>query len=791
MRGRLISAVAVATVVVISLARSGSGQPEGSDGPIGFLAGSRAAEATAETKAIAVPTPEKARAWLHTLTEEPHVAGTPADYKTAVFVRDKLREWGWLADFAEYDVLLNYPENAEVAIVSPTPKTLKVFEDPLAADKDSASRAAFPAFHGYGVSGDVTGQIVYANYGRPEDFAALERLGVEVKDKIVLVRYGELFRGLKVKNAQKRGARGVLIYSDPVDDGYAKGDVYPQGPFRPASALQRGSVQFLSLGPGDPSTPNGPSIQGAKRAEVDALNGLPLKGGRIRTSRSSFRIVTDDDVKAWEAATGLKRDEYYATIPSLPISYESAQPIIEAMGGHNVPGGWQGGLPLAYHTGPGPAEVYFKIEMDYEIRTIWNVIATIKGTAEPDRWVLIGNHRDAWVYGAVDPGSGTAATLEMCRAIGQAVKNGWKPKRTLMYANWDAEEYGLVGSTEWAEDHADEIDRKAVMLLNVDSAVSGHELDLDGVPSLRDLVLEAAGDITDVRSGKSLRDVWAQKQRAAWANSAPVDLDPQAWNGSGSIAPPAGAISAKFSPHMNALGSGSDYTVFLDHLGVASLDVGFKGRYGVYHSIYDDFYWMEKFCDPEFLTHATAARLYTLIAMRAAAADVVPMRFIPYGEALRDQVDDMRRMVERKARGADPHASKPPIAFEGLPSLIKAVRGFQEQAAVLDKATEALTRMSGVEPARLARLNDALTRVERAFLNPEGLPGRPWFKHSIYAPGLTTGYACWPMPGVRQAIMENDADMLAAQLPVLVKRIDAATQALSAANEAARAASSR
>jgi N-acetylated-alpha-linked acidic dipeptidase len=788
MRGRWVLAVAMAAITV-GVARMGTGQSESPAGPIGFLPGSRASEAAAEEKALTVPTPEKARLWLHTLTEEPHVAGTPADHKTAIFVRDKLREWGWQAELAEYDVLLNYPTGVALETVRPTVQTLKVTEDPHAPDKDSASPAAFPAFHGYGVSGDVEGQVVYANYGRPEDFTALERLGIEVKDKIVLVRYGELFRGLKIKNAQQRGARGVLIYSDPLDDGYARGDVYPNGPFRPPSAIQRGSVQFLSLGPGDPSTPNGPSVKGAKRAEVDVRNGIPLKGGYVYSGQGLARNVSDDDVKAWEKATGLKRDDYYATIPSLPISYESAHPILAAMGGANVPSGWQGGVPLAYHMGPGPVEVHFKIEMDYKIRTIWNVIGTINGSVEPDRWVMVGNHRDAWVYGAVDPGSGTAATLEMCRALGQAVKNGWKPRRTLKYASWDAEEYGLVGSTEWAEDHADDLDKKAVMLLNVDSAVSGHELDLDGVPSLRDFVLEAAGTITDVRSGKTLRDAWTQKKRTAWASTAPIDLDHQLWNGSGTVSSSPGAAPAKFSPHMNALGSGSDYTVFLDHLGISAIDVGFQGRYGVYHSIYDDFYWMEKFCDPEFLTHATAAKLYTLLAMRAASAEIVPFRFVPYGDALREQVDDLRRMVERKARGAEPNAAKPPLVFEGLSSLIKAVKGFQDQASVLDKATETLTRKNGVDPSRLGRLNDALARVERAFLNPAGLPARPWFKHSIYAPGLTTGYASWPMPGVRQAIIDNDAEMLAAQLPVLVQRIDAATQALSAANEAAKAAS--
>jgi N-acetylated-alpha-linked acidic dipeptidase len=511
------------------------------------------------------------------------------------------------------------------------------------------------------------------------------------------------------------------------------------------------------------------------------LNGFPLKSEGQRNGLLW-------DIEAWEKESGFIREDYYATIPSLPLSYDAAKPILEAMGGANVPPGWQGGLPLAYHVGPGPAEVNMVVEMDYKIRTIWNVIATIKGDVEPDKWVMVGNHRDAWVYGAVDPASGTAATLEMARALGSAYKAGWKPRRTLVYGSWDAEEYGLVGSTEWCDEHAEAISQKAVMLLNVDSAVSGPELDIDGVPSLRDLMLEAAGSIHDVRTGRTLKDVWMGKRRAAWANAAPLDLDPL-WEttpvGDDPTKSASVANGKKFSPQLNTLGSGSDYTAFLDHLGVPSLDAGFNGRYGVYHSIYDDFYWMEKFGDPEFITHATAARLYTLIVMRAASAEIVPLKFVPYGEALRDYVDDLRRIVLRKGRTVDSDASKPPIVFDGLPRLIAAIKGFETQAATLDLATDALAKREGAAQSQFAKVNDALTKVERAFLLPKGLPGRPWFKHAVYAPGLTTGYAAWTFPGIRQAIIDNDSEMLAAQLPALIERIDAATAALKLATDAA------
>ena len=744
---------------------------------IGFAPGSRAAQTKFEAHALAVPTPDAARAWLRGLTEEPHVAGTPADHKTALDLAEKLKSWGWDTEIVEYEVLLNYPIRVNCEISRPTRQVLKMTEDLVIADKDSGSGAAFPAFHGYGVSGDANAQVVYANFGRLEDFSALEKMGVDVRGKVVLVRYGELFRGLKVRNAQQKGAKGILIYSDPGDDGFAKGDVFPDGPYRSGSSLQRGSVQFLSLGPGDPSTPGVPSIKGAKRLPWSERNGMPLDEG----------MLDPMSVKDWEKETGQVRNDYYASIPSLPISYDAARPILEAMGGANVPPGWQGGLPLAYHVGPGPVEVQMAVQMQYKIRPIWNVVAKIKGEVEPDRWVMIGNHRDAWVYGAVDPSSGTSATMEMCRALGSAVNNGWKPKRTLLYASWDAEEYGLVGSTEWADQFSDAIKEKAVLMLNVDSAVSGPNLDIDGVPSLRDLMLEATGAVTDIRSGRTLRDLWVAKKRAAWAGTASIDLD-GVWEGNGEESKPeaSAATARKFSPMLNPLGSGSDYTAFLDHLGVPAVDAGFSGKYGVYHSIYDDFFWMEKFGDPEFLTHATAARLYTLIAMRAAGADVVPLRFVPYGEALREYLDDLRRMVARKARASDGEPAR--LVFEGMPKLVAAIKAFESQATILDAATDALSKRDGVPQGQLSRVNDALTQVERAFLLPKGLPGRPWFKHAIYAPGLTTGYAAWPMPGVRQAVNDGDLAMLSTQTAALIERIDAATAALKTATEAAGAA---
>jgi N-acetylated-alpha-linked acidic dipeptidase len=760
------------------------------DGPLGVLPGSRAEFLEAQARLLAAPRPENARRLLRTLTEEPHIAGTPAGRRTAEFVRDKLRSWGWDAELAEYHVLLNYPRPDSVALslVAPTVRKLKVIEDPHVPDKDSADPELTPAFHGYGPSGAVEGEVVYANYGRPEDFDALDRLGVDVKGKVVLVRYyGNIFRGLKVLNAQKRGASGVLIYSDPADDGYAKGDVYPNGPYRPASAIQRGSVQFLSKGPGDPTTPGTPSLPGARRLPWDPRHGFPLGDSdellAAPTPDGGIANVQIPSRANWERLTGLRRDEAFAAIPSLPISYEAARPILEALGGPNVPTGWQGGLPLTYHVGPGPARVSFRIDMDYAVRPIWNVVAKIQGTTEPDRWVLIGNHRDAWTYGAVDPSSGTAATMEACRALGEAVKAGWKPKRTLVYCSWDAEEYGLVGSTEWAEHHAEELKDKAVMMLNVDSAVSGPDLDLDGIPSLRDLMMDAASAVIDPRTGQDLKTGWVAKRRAAWADE-PIDLDAAVWAGAdGAAIVPKDA----FSPRMHALGSGSDYTAFVDHLGIPAVDANFVGPYGVYHASFDDFFWMEKFGDPEFVRHATAARFYAAIALRAASADVIPFTFTPYAEALRSHVDDLRRVVAKKARATAP----PKVTADGLAPLVPAVRAFAESATRLDAA---LAKVAAVEAppegfaGRLSALNDQLLRVERAFLAAEGLPGRSWYRHTIYAPGLTTGYASWPLPGPYQAVTEDDPAMLAEGVRLVVRQLDQAAGALNAARRAAESA---
>jgi N-acetylated-alpha-linked acidic dipeptidase len=491
-------------------------------------------------------------------------------------------------------------------------------------------------------------------------------------------------------------------------------------------------VQFLSYGPGDPGTPGWASTKGSKRIAYEKL-------------------------------------ETISRIPSLPIGYGPAGELLSRLAGQEVPGGWQGGLPFAYHTGPGPVEIEMSVEMDYAVRPIWNVITRIPGTVEPDLEVVIGNHRDAWTYGAVDPNSGTAAVLEMAKAFSEAMKEGWKPRRTLVLASWDGEEYGLLGSTEWAEHHADEIRNRVIAYLNMDSAVSGPDLGVGGVASLRNLIFAAAGSVLDPRKGKSLYELWEDRRRDAWANG-PIDRsDP--------------AKLLDFDPQLDPLGSGSDYTVFLDHLGVASADLRLSGRYGVYHSTYDDLYWMEHFCDPEMIHHATATRLLGLAAMRAASAELFPFRFAPVARALRQQLDDVQLLLLRKARKAKPADKKQPIRADWA-RIEKALEELGDAGTALDAALDAALAggRAGGPPsdAALRAANAAMREVEHRLIDPEGLPGRTWFRHLVSAPGLSTGYAPWPFPGVRQAVEEADQAMFDREAPRIEARLRAAASSLRA-----------
>ena len=691
-----------------------------SKAPSGYTKATADANAAFEKVFLDTPTPENARRWLAQLTEDPHVAGTPAEKKVADWVQGKFKEFGLETEMVKYDVFLNHPKSVSLKMVEPRVEELSLREDNFPADKDSTPRGQFPAFHGYGASGKANGEIVYVNYGSPSDHERLKGMGISVEGKIALVKYGGAFRGLKVKEAQDRGAVGVLIYSDPADDGYMKGDVYPNGPMRPPSSLQRGSVQFLSIQPGDPSTPGGlPSVAGARRITRDQMNNVPK-------------------------------------IPSLPISYREAEKLLTHLGGPRVPDDWQGGLPFSYHIGPGGAAVEMDVQMDEGLKPIYNVIARIPGTT--DQMVLVGNHRDAWTPGAVDPNSGTAAMLEAARGLGAALKAGWKPKRTILLCSWDAEEYGLVGSTEWAEDNAAMLQGKAVAYFNMDVAVTGPNFGSAGTPSLREAVREAAASVPEPRKGGTVGALWEQRSKTAWAAAEPVHVD---------------AKDASFELQLGRLGSGSDYTVFVDHLGVPSTDGGFSGAYGVYHSVYDNFYWMSHFGDPEFIYHQAAARYLGLLAFRTATADIAPLRFSNYGAAMKEDLDEIRVDVIRRARTAGASVFNPDFS-----TLTKAINDLDRAGKAADATTDAV--LTKGDAALFAKVSDALSQVERAFLNKDGLPGRPWFKHQLIGPGLTTGYAPWPLPALREAVEKKDRAMFDTEAQRIVAALEAGIAKLGA-----------
>jgi len=687
----------------------------------GFSASRSQDERRMEEQFRSVPAPNSAREHLRRLTAEPHVAGTKEDYDTAIYVRDQMRSFGLQAELKEYQVWLNYPKTDPVVeLIAPRRERLSVREAIIKEDPTSSNRKITPLFNGYAATGDVTAPLVYANYGLPPDYEALEKAGVDVKGKIVIVRYGNSFRGVKAKVAQDHGAVGCIIYSDPAEDGYAQGDVYPKGPWRPVAAGQRGSVQFLFQYPGDPLTPGKPAIPGTPR---------------------------------------LTLEQAYADIPRIPVqplAYDEARKLIEPLKGPVRPRGFQGGFPFPYHVGgTNDVRVHLKTDMDYQSRTLWDVITRIDGVAEKDRWVIMGNHRDAWVFGAVDPNSGTATMLEVGRAFGQLLKSGWQPRRTIILCSWDGEEYGLIGSTEWAEENATELQAKAVAYLNVDVAVNGLNYGASSVPSLWKLIRSATREVKDPKTGKTVYQQWQDRAREQ-RNETDADYNDEA--------------------HINPLGSGSDYTPFLQHLGIPSTDMGFGGDYGVYHSAFDSFYWMSHFGDPDFVYHVAAARLWGTMAMRLANADGLSLDYTDYANQIREYFNESLRLAKvRKLESAVDEKS-----------MNDAIKNFADEAARVEKERQRLvieSEKSTSSAARLRRLNDALIGVERSFIDDRGLNGRPWYKHEIYAPGIFTGYASQPLTDFRQAIDDRNSTNMKEGLERIIAAINRATEVLKKARE--------
>jgi N-acetylated-alpha-linked acidic dipeptidase len=676
---------------------------------------------------LAVPDPKLAGEHLKTLTAEPHWASSPEDYKTAQYVAAKFKAAGLETTITPYRVLMNKPVKIEIEAFDASGKKLMSGPTPEHVDPNKDGGDPFqndprilPAFNGSSPSGDVTGEVVYANYGTLADFKKLAELGVSVKDKIVLVRYGANFRGVKVYIAQQYGAKGVLIYSDPADDGYFKGDMYPKGPYRPESAVQRGSVQFLPIYPGDPQTPG-----------VASTLDLP----------DSKRIPAD------------KLQDNQSSIPANPLSYKDAAPILQALGGKPTPREWQGALPFTYHLGGAEGSdkvtVHMHLEQDIRQRVIWDVIGSIEGSdpAQKDNWVVAGNHRDAWVYGAVDPNSGTAAMLESVHGLGELLKQGWRPKRRIVIASWDAEEEGLIGSTEWAEQHADQL-RHAVAYFNTDVGVSGPSFNASAVPSLKQFVREVTQQVPSPQGG-TVYDAWSKGQS-------------EQEEGSSRRLSTNRAQGAEQGVHVGDLGSGSDYTPFIQHLGVPATDIGSDGPYGVYHSVFDNYNWFTKFADPTFVYEQQQARVFGLEILHMADADVLPYDYKLYGQSVVGYLDN-----------AELDAAKAKLSLDFEPAHAAAKRFAAAGTAIYARQT--------APAGNLAALNAALRDAEEALLNPQGLPKRPWFRHTIYAPGEYTGYAAVVIPGVTEAISAPDAARANAQLAVLADALNRAAAVLEAA----------
>jgi N-acetylated-alpha-linked acidic dipeptidase len=719
-RGALPAGVLAALIAVAASADSAGG----ADALQGFSSRTAAVEEQLEQRFDADLSPADLRAWMEQLSSAPNHVGSAHDKANAEFILQKFREWGWDAAIEEFSVLYPTPREESLELTAPTHFAAKLHEPPVKEDETSQkTQDALPPYNVYGADGDVSAELIYVNQGMPDDYKELERQGLTVKGRIVIARYGGGWRGLKPKLAYEHGAVGCLIYSDPRDDGYGSGDAYPRGGYRPRDGVQRGSVQDMTLYSGDPLTPGVGATPGAKR--------LALK----------------------DARTVLK-------IPVLPISYGDAEPLLAALGGRVAPAAWRGGLPLTYHLGPGPAMVHLKVLSDWHQKTLYDVIAKIRGAEEPDRWIIRGNHHDAWVFGAADPFSGHVALMAEAKAIGKLVKDGWRPRRTLVYASWDGEEPGLLGSTEWVETHAAELRAKAVLYINSDMNSRG-TLDVEGSHALQHFASEAARDVKDPETGVSVQTrALAARRIAAYEKGGTADAG--------------GDLT------LGALGSGSDYTPFLQHLGVNSLNAEFHGEadYGVYHSAYDSFDHFRRFVDPTFQYGVALAQVMGRLVLRTSQADLLPAQqsdfasaVAGYGEELHKLVDGMRTKTRDLAKllddgayqvAADPRLPRSaPARAEDVPylsfaELDNAIERLQSSAKAFDKEYKRLAADDGAHAAEeRAHLNAAVAGLEQALTDPRGLPGRDWYRHMIYAPGSHTGYGVKTLPGIREAIEER------------------------------------
>ena len=696
----------------------------------GFSPESARIEREWEAKFRAIPEPARLRSMMERLAARPHHVGSPYDRANAEWIRDQFRSFGWQAEIENFDVLFPTPKERVVELVAPTTFKAKLQEPTVPGDPTSGQHdEQLPSYNAYSIDGDVTGPLVFVNYGVPADYEELERHGVSVKGAVVIAKYGGSWRGIKPKVAAEHGAVGCLIYSDPRDDGYADGDVFPKGPMRPRDGVQRGSVADMPTYPGDPLTPGIGATKDAKRYSVA------------------------------EAPTITK-------IPVLPISYADAEPLLAAITGDVVPESWRGGLPITYRFGPGAARVHLRVKSDWSLKTLNDVIARLPGTSEADQWIIRGNHHDAWVNGAEDPISGMVVEIEEARALGELYKQGWRPKRTIIYAAWDGEEPGLLGSTEWAETHATELRQHAVAYLNSDSNGRGY-FEVEGSHSLENFINGVEKDVADPEANVS---TWKRNQLATIRRGTPEARRD---------------ARERDDLRIGALGSGSDYTPFLQHLGIASLNLGYGGedRSGIYHSIYDDIYWYTHFSDTAFVYGRALAQAGGQAVMRLADADLLPFAFGNLAETAQRYVTELQQLRDRRAteiaerdrqieEGAyaatsDPRApTRAPAAEPRAPQvefapLLNAADSLTRAAQRYERAYSQWIDRGGVTQAgsagasTLKTINERLLQAERALTTPEGLAKRSWYTHLLYAPGFYTGYGVKTMPGVREAIEQG------------------------------------
>jgi N-acetylated-alpha-linked acidic dipeptidase len=668
------------------------------DSILGFTPSSAARQIKVEEKFKAIPSPAQARRQHRIFTAEPHLAGSKRNNDLARYVAAEWRKQG-LEDVVihRYDVYATEPKSASLEMVAPVAYRAGLREEAYDADPDTKNPRVSSAWSGMSISGDVTAPVVYAHSGNPEDYDLLRQQGIEVKGKIVLVRYSNpySYRGFKALTAEREGAAAILIYSDPAEDGFKKGKVFPDGPWGPESHIQRGAITYDFMVPGDPLTPGWASVPGAKRIPLDQAVSVPK-------------------------------------IMALPLSYKDATPLLKNLGGPVAPAGWQGGLPFEYHLGGEQARVHLKIEMDNSIKPYYVVEGRIRGAELPEEWVVLGNHRDAWVFGGVDPSSGTASMMEMTRALGQLKKHGMRPRRTVIVCSWDGEEVGLTGSTEWGEQFAGDLRQKAVAYLNVDEATSGPNFDGSAVASLAPMLVETSRSLHDP-SGKSLYDAW--RLSAAQSRKEAKDVRE--------------VTDANLAD--TRIGSGSDHTVFLNFVGVPVMGLGFEGPYGVYHSMYDDFYWMNHFGDPGYRYHVLMSQLWGTLALRLANADLLPFDFAAYA-------DNIRQFVAELSKGKD-------LSQLDLKPMLVEIQEFEDAGKKLDSALQQALASGKVDAKLAAEVNAGMMQVERNWLNPDGIPGRPWFKHTLYGARFT--YAHLELPGLTEAVEKQDwakADQQAAIL---------------------------